>query len=769
MSHEGHAADMPGTALARPRGGRRAAVAARLRVLALLGLGPGLIEGAALVAASERPEWGLAAAGVSLGLWMVIAVGLGLPFLLGALAPDARRNETEPPPGGGDRPGPLATATGLGLSLLPGLVGAVALTALLATRVAPGTRPYLGLALGAVLPALSALAAPTLVALAARVVPRRLQRPWLRFVFLVAVAAGAAPFVEDVDDRLLPLLGVLPAAGLAGLGGRTVRIAALVALVLAPALGAVALKRLEGAPTEHARAPSTAGLLYGAVLPVLEALSDDDGDGHGDAFGGDDCDDDDRAVHPGARDIPRNKKDDNCRGGDLVREYRRDRLAAAAPDVGAAGPPSFAPTIAGANGETPAVGGSDTTVDDTDEGADEGIPGTGSTATLAEPGRPHIVLLVVDSLRFDVFGPRKGLTPNIDRLAAAGTRFERAYAPSSATRFSITAMLAGRWMAHTRYEEKLNVYTLDPGVPLLQAQLRARGYRTGAIVPGVPHTQMPRLRKGFQEFNVIDSAETTRLRDHTTPTVVQRILKQIADAEERPAFVYAHLMDAHHPYRARAVRPGFKKAPGSRGDYESEIAQIDADLQVLFDALEPIRARRPVMVVVTADHGEGFGEHGTRYHARDLHQTSLHVPLVFHGPGVKPGHVVDTPVDLLDVGVTLAVAGGVELPGAFGSSLTHLLGGGVDATNRPMFGELRVWRLPYPHYASVLEWPHKLIVRMDTGQHWLYDLAADPGERVNLWAQSTPAAQRLDALLATWAEYGNGPAGRLLPEGLVEK
>jgi arylsulfatase A-like enzyme len=736
-------------------------------VLAFLGLGPGLVEGAALVSASDAPRWGLVAAGVAVGLWMVVAVVLGLPFLFGALARDARRNEAADP-AGRDRPGPLANAIGLGLSLLPGLAGAVALTALLAPRVAPATRPYLGLALGAVLPALSALAAPTLVGMAASIVPRKLRRPALRFVFLLAVAVGAATFVEDVDDRLLPLLGALPAAGLAGLGGRALRVGAFGALLLAPLLGGLALQQLEHAPTEHARAPSTAGLLYGAVLPALEALSDDDGDGHGDAFGGDDCDDDDRTVHPGARDIPRNKKDDNCRGGDLVRDYDRARLAGGAAEIV---PAPAGVTGSPASGESPGVGDRGRTHRDADADADAGDDrGAGAeTGALAEPDRPHIVLLVIDSLRFDAFGPGPGLTPNIDRLAAAGTRFERAYAPSSATRFSITALLAGRWMAHTRYEEKLNVYELDASVSMLQVQLRDRGYRTGAIVPAVPHTQMPKLRRGFYEFNVIDSAETSRLRDHTTPTIVQRVLRQIADAEDRPAFVYAHLMDAHHPYRARAVRPGFKKAPGSRGDYESEIAQIDADLQVLFGALEPIRARRPVLVVVTADHGEGFGEHGTRYHARDLHQTSLHVPLVFHGPGVKPGHVVDTPVDLLDVGVTLAVAGGVALPGAYGSSLMPLLGGGVDATNRPMFGELRVWRLPYPHYASVLEWPHKLIVRMDTGQHWLYDLAADPGERVNLWAQSTPAGERLDALLATWAEYGNGPAGRLLPEGLVEK
>jgi arylsulfatase A-like enzyme len=278
---------------------------------------------------------------------------------------------------------------------------------------------------------------------------------------------------------------------------------------------------------------------------------------------------------------------------------------------------------------------------------------------------------------------------------------------------------------------------------------------------------MPRLRKGFDEFNVIDTAETARLRDHTTPTVVRRILRQIADAEERPAFVYAHLMDAHHPYRATALRAG--RASGQRGNYESELAQIDADLAVLFERLDALRAQRPVLVVVTADHGEGFMEHGTRYHARDLYQTSLHVPLVFHGPGVIAGHVVDTPVDLLDVGVTLAEFGGTTLPGAYGSSLVPLLAGGADATNRPTFGELRVWRLPYPHFASVLHWPHKLIMRMDTGQRWLYDLGTDPGEKVNRWTKDRATGARLDGLLSTWAEYGNGPAGRLLPEGLVEK
>jgi arylsulfatase A-like enzyme len=689
-------------------------LAARLRVLAWLGLGPGLVEAVSLWQGSDDAAWGLVVAAVGLGLWAALVQFLGLPYLVGGLSTWVRARSAVHGP---DNPGPLAASLGLGLALLPGLLAAVALVTPLTARVAPASRPFLGLALGLALPAVSALAAPTLASLMAGLVPRRVRGPFTRLGLVLLASAGAAWVLLEVDDRLLPLAAVPLAAAIAGLPGRAVRLVGWLALFLAPALGAGALASLVHAGPEIVRGPATSGLLYGTLMPMLAELSDDDHDGFGDAFGGDDCDDAKASINPAARDMPRNGVDENCRGGDLTAAFDRPKLRPAPP--------------------------------------------------LAPGLQPHIVLLVIDAVRFDSFGPESGLTPNLDRVAAAGRSFTRAMAQSSATRFSVPALLSGRWVAHTEYEEKLNVYTLDGSVPMLQSVLAAQGYRTGAVVPSVPHTQMPKLRKGFNDFDVIDTAEMRRLRDHSTPAAIDRILKQFRAAEDKPVFVYAHLMDAHHPYRKDVRRP---KAPaGTKGDYQGEIAQLDADLAPLLAALEDFRKTRPVLLVVTADHGEGFMEHGTRYHARDLFQTSLHVPLIFHGPGVVAGPEVDTPVDLLDVGVTLAEFGGAALPGAQGSSLRGLLAGHADTTRRPLFAELRVWRLPYPHHAAIIDWPWKLMVRMDTGQRQLFDLDADPGERRNLWGQAPEAGPRLDALLSRWSEYGNGPAGRLLPEGLVEK
>ena len=180
---------------------RRSTLAARLRVLAWLGLGPGLVEAVSLWQGSDDATWGLVVAAVGLGLWAALALFLGLPYLVGGLSTWVR---TRPAVHGPDNPGPLAASLGLGLAFLPGLLAAVALVTPLTARVAPASRPFLGLALGVALPAVSALAAPTLASLMAGLAPRRLRGPFARLALVLLASAGAGYVLLDVDDRLLP-------------------------------------------------------------------------------------------------------------------------------------------------------------------------------------------------------------------------------------------------------------------------------------------------------------------------------------------------------------------------------------------------------------------------------------------------------------------------------------------------------------------------------------------------------------------------------------
>ncbi|MCA9526002.1 MAG: sulfatase-like hydrolase/transferase, partial [Myxococcales bacterium] len=198
--------------------------------------------------------------------------------------------------------------------------------------------------------------------------------------------------------------------------------------------------------------------------------------------------------------------------------------------------------------------------------------------------------------------------------------------------------------------------------------------------------------------------------------------------------------------------------------YDHEIRYVDLWLGPLFSALRARDDWDRTVVLLTSDHGEAFGEHGSFTHGRDLYQAVMHVPMFLVGPGIPAGGTIDEPVDLLDLGVTLAQAGGARLRDAEGDGLWGLLTGrpGPDKP-RPLFAEMRILHPPYPTWAAVVEWPYKLIRRQDTGQQHLFDLATDPDELRDLAAERTEDAARLAGLLLRWSELGTGPGGRFEP------
>src|SRR5688572_14957766 len=145
-------------------------------------------------------------------------------------------------------------------------------------------------------------------------------------------------------------------------------------------------------------------------------------------------------------------------------------------------------------------------------------------------------------------------------------------------------------------------------------------------------------------------------------------------APDEPFFLWVHLFDAHEPYQAPAEFA--QRFPGDA--YQAEVAFADSALAELLAALATLGRTEDTFVCVTADHGEGLGEHGEDTHALLLYDATVRVPLVLAGPGVAP-RVVAAPVSLADVAATLVELAGIEDGGVFGShagrSLVPLLHG----------------------------------------------------------------------------------------------
>jgi arylsulfatase A-like enzyme len=299
-------------------------------------------------------------------------------------------------------------------------------------------------------------------------------------------------------------------------------------------------------------------------------------------------------------------------------------------------------------------------------------------------------------------------------------------------------------------------YRLSSTRTTLAEILTGKGFDTGAILGAFPLDSRFGLDQGFATYDddFASSAVTAKRRrgrmddpgfwighdfvdfERGADEVTERALAWLAErakgAESKRWFLFVHYFDVHWPYE-----PPEAFAAAHDSAYDAEIAYADYELGRLLDRVEAMPGR--TLVVFTADHGEGLGEHGEALHNRYLYDSTLRVPLVMTLEGaIPPGRVIDDPVGHVDLFPTLLELLGVRTSVAVTSrSLTSLFAGRerdpgavyaetlVPALERPLGIEVRAW----------IEGKWKLI-RTDTigaeTRLELYDLVADPGEAADL-------------------------------------
>ncbi len=366
----------------------------------------------------------------------------------------------------------------------------------------------------------------------------------------------------------------------------------------------------------------------------------------------------------------------------------------------------------------------------------------------------NLLLVTVDSMRADEV-PSGGALARLQREALT---FTRAYAPSCWTIHSMAAVLTSRLPSQLRYTyasvdtslrmtpraatdelvtnpvhaRKVTPVPWDETTPTLAELLSADGYQTATPIAYVFYRREAGVTRGFE---LVDERPW---REHnvdnlgvTSPALTDAALAFLrARDPARPFFLWVHYMDPHAPYVDQEGGGG-----DARARYRSELRFVDRHLARLLEAVP----EDETLVVVHADHGEEFREHGGQYHATTLYEEVARVPLFLRLPGRPPARV-DTPVSLLDLAPTivdlLGIPGGVFV----GRSLA------APAGPRPVFAECRRFGRDR---RLVLEGHHKLIVDRATGARELYDLAADPAERRNLVEERPEVAARLGELEAT--------------------
>ncbi|RJP81212.1 MAG: hypothetical protein C4524_02305 [Candidatus Zixiibacteriota bacterium] len=453
----------------------------------------------------------------------------------------------------------------------------------------------------------------------------------------------------------------------------------------------------------------------------------------------------------------------------------------------------------------------------------ESPPAAVAADKLRTPGGPpDVILIVVDAMRGDhagFGGYARNTTPHLDAYSRRGVVFRQAWAVSSWTKQSVPALLTGRYTGKAGVRDPFDL--LPEANLLLPEALRDGGYHTVCfssnlfVAPQFQYTQgcaefHPVMKRGSRQLFFPDDAISSLFHGNQERAYRWNLTDSDcayakADAVEREArewlecnpetrgFLYLHFMDPHTPYLPDPARFSAGKVLTGRdmammrsmhhpGDsmrvvprihdllvsrYDDEIANVDQALGRLFRHFDRQGLWNHALVIVTADHGEEFAEHGFGGHGHALFRESIHVPLLVFFPGGKyAGRVVDQQVSLLDIFPTVCVEAGVTPPeGLDGAALQPLLEGRDSlylATRRPWFAELyhTLEEWPYRHSYAVAQDGWKLmwnVARQEDREDWwgLYDLAADPQEGRNLAPDQPERLARLRAVLDSCRAQGD--------------
>ena len=381
--------------------------------------------------------------------------------------------------------------------------------------------------------------------------------------------------------------------------------------------------------------------------------------------------------------------------------------------------------------------------------------GASATASSGSPVRgAPVVMISVDTLRSDrlgAYGFDLIETPAIDRLAAEGVLFERAYSHLPLTLPSHASILTGRLPIEHRVRDNLG-YRLGAEPPTLGEILAAEGYATGGFVSAYVLREQTGISRGFDAYDdaivVRSGVELGGLQRRGGDTL-DRALEWLdnvrAENADRPFFLFFHIYEPHTPYAPN--EPWASRYP--HHPYDAEVAEADAIVGNLIAALEERDLYNPSLLILLSDHGEGLGDHGEMEHEVLIYRETLQVPLIFKLPdGFRAGERISEGTQLIDVFPTVLRTLGLSPEEHAGDDLQgmDLLGVSSVPENRQIFSESIYPRLHFgwSDLASLIEGRFHYI---HSPAPELFDLIADPAETNNILRENRAVYRRLSGAL----------------------
>ncbi len=368
----------------------------------------------------------------------------------------------------------------------------------------------------------------------------------------------------------------------------------------------------------------------------------------------------------------------------------------------------------------------------------------------------NVILITLDTTRPDAlgaYGNQRVKTPVIDALAAQGNLFTSAYSHAPITLPSHSSILSGK--LPTQHGVRNNIaYAFPPSQITLPGRLKAVGFSTGAFVSSFILDRRFGLDQGFDlyEDRIVHygrKASKTEITTRRASETTNLFLDWLPQQKGR-FFAWVHFYDAHWPYEPPLP---FRQAYADQL-YLGEIASMDLEIGRIVRYLEKNGLAESTLLVITADHGESFLEHGEQSHGFFCYSATTHVPLIlsqplYGEPGKRFEHVVQS-IDIVPSALeALSLPPDTSLDGCS-------LG---DRSTRAVYSEAMI---PYEDFYlapvhSLKDGKHSYYY---SSEKELYDLRKDPGETRNLIAEEKGLAKDFEALMQKrLAEKGPEKAG----------
>lgn len=380
----------------------------------------------------------------------------------------------------------------------------------------------------------------------------------------------------------------------------------------------------------------------------------------------------------------------------------------------------------------------------------------------------NVVLFVMESTAakyVDGFGGELGLTANLERYSEHGIRFQNIYAHAPASNYSLVSLMAGIVPELSRYSMTYSYPELE--LETLPGVLRDQGFRTGFFSSSDNRFQDTAgfaTRSGFEVVldhwdwacdrgvYAFEEGADQYLDTASDLCTIPPLLDWIDNGGDTPFFATVWTGMPHYPYYPGEEPKDYVTDP-DKNRYLNALRVGDEALAELVEGLRSRGILDETLLVVVGDHGEAFGEHGNYIHARALYQENLHVPLALINPNLFSGESSNIVGGLSDVAPTIFHLLGIPAPGTWqGLSLFE--------AERPdgvlLFTPWNGFQIGFR------EGDKKYIYNAHSDEAWLFDLARDPTEKVNLLEGDPGLRAQAQEVLSKWIDLQNAWTDQLI-------